>query len=994
MTSNERHLVEAPALEQLKGLGWIHLDGATLAPEKSNHRSTLRDVVLIPNLEQAIQGINPWISRENLRRVVRDVTLIQASTLMEANRWLWERLIQYFSVDQDRGRGRRGQTVKLIDFDTPENNEFLCVDQLKIQGPAQTIIPDITLFVNGLPLAVMECKSPFVTNPMAEGINQLRRYANLRNPGDTEGCEKLFHYNQVMISTHRDGARFGTISSSPEHYLEWKDPYPLDQKELGDAPTAQQVLIQGLLAPKNFLDLIRNFTVFETEGGRTVKKVARYQQFRAVQKTVARLKAPGDRKSKGGVIWHTQGSGKSLTMVFLTRKIRRDPALRDCKLVFLTDRTQLDQQLTATFRRAQGESVLHASSVSHLKELLARDASDLVTATIHKLQEGDNLGFSCLNDSDRIIVLADEAHRTQYGTLGAAINAALPNAPKIAFTGTPLITSQKTTGEFGAYIDTYTIEQAVADGATVQILYEGREAHTKVTGDSLDALFDRYFQDKTPEEKEAIKKKYGTERAVLEAPQRIGWVARDLVEHYRTHVLPNGFKAMVVTASREAAVTYKQKLDAIADAPASAVVISGKHNDPPHLAKWTNPADHKTAVEHFKQPMGEHPLSILIVKDMLLTGFDAPVCQVMYLDRKLTDHSLLQAIARVNRTMANKFSGYVVDYFGLTDYLEEALQVFSSTDVQGALKDLKDEIPKLQAAHTRAKQHLRGVNLQDTDACITRLADELKRQRFEADFRTFARQMEIVLPDPAAPPFLADLKALGKVVIGCRNRYRDEQLDIVGCGEKVRTLIEDHVRATGVDPRIPPTKLFDVEFEQVLAAHTSDRAKASEVEHAIRAHVKVKLDEDPEYYQTLSKRLEEIIQKYENRWGELLQQLLLFRDGMEQEKARQDADLGLSEEEGAFYRVLMAEVTTATGDDAMDEETHQRVLDLTKKLVAHLQRATGIVGFFDKWDEVARIKRQIKRSILGQPFGDRFGDRALAKAVTERFMDLARVRFQ
>ena len=289
MTSNERHLVEAPALEQLKGLGWIHLDGATLAPEQSNHRSTLRDVVLTPRLEQAIQCINPWISRENLRKVVREVTLIQTPTLMEANQWLWERLTQYFSVDQDLGRGRRGQTVKLIDFDIPENNEFLCVDQLKVQGPAQTIIPDITLFVNGLPLAVMECKSPFITNPMTEGINQLRRYANLRNPGDTEGCEKLFHYNQVMISTHRDGARFGTISSSVEHYLEWKDPYPLDQKELGDAPTAQQFLIQGLLAPKNFLDLIRNFTVFETASGRTVKKVARYQQFRAVQKTVARL---------------------------------------------------------------------------------------------------------------------------------------------------------------------------------------------------------------------------------------------------------------------------------------------------------------------------------------------------------------------------------------------------------------------------------------------------------------------------------------------------------------------------------------------------------------------------------------------------------------------------------------------------------------------------------------------------------------------------------
>jgi type I restriction enzyme, R subunit len=706
-----------------------------------------------PNLEQAIQRINPWISEDNLRKVVREVTLIQTSTLMESNKWFWERLTQYFSVDQDLGSGRRGQTLKLIDFDNLENNEFLCVDQFKIQGPSQNIIPDILLFVNGLPLGVIECKAPFVTDPMAEGINQLRRYANLRNPSDTEGCEKLFHYNQVMVSTYRDGARVGTISSPVEYYLEWKDPYPTDAKELGSPANAQQLLIQGLLNPATFLDIIQNFTLYETESGRTIKKIARYQQFRAVQKTIERLRAPGDRKSKGGVIWHTQGSGKSLTMVFLTQKIRRDPLLRDYKLVFLTDRTQLDGQLTATFRNAQGESVLNASSVSHLKELLARDASDLVTATIQKLQEGD-FGYSCLNDSDRIIVLADEAHRTQYGTLGAAINTALPNAPKIAFTGTPLITSEKTTQEFGGYIDTYTIEQAVADGATCQILYEGREATTKVTGDSLDALFDRYFQDKTPEEKTAIKKKYGTEKAVLEAPQRVEWIGLDLVQHYRTTILPNGFKGILVTGSREVAVLYKQKLDAVPGAPESAVVISGDHNDPPHLAKWTNPADHKKAIENFKKPIHEHPLSLLIVKDMLLTGFDAPICQVMYLDRKLTDHTLLQAIARVNRTKANKFSGYIVDYFGLTDYLADALKVFSSTDVEGALKNLKDEIPKLQAAHTKVKQHLKGLDLQDIDSCIEAMEDELKRQQFEADFRTFSKQVEIVLPDPAATPSL------------------------------------------------------------------------------------------------------------------------------------------------------------------------------------------------------------------------------------------------
>jgi len=263
-------------------------------------------------------------------------------------------------------------------------------------------------------------------------------------------------------------------------------------------------------------------------------------------------------------------------------------------------------------------------------------------------------------------------------------------------------------------------------------------------------------------------------------------------------------------------------------------------------------------------------------------------------------------------------------------------------------------------------------------------------QRFEADFRTFAKQVEIVLPDPAALPFLPDLKALGNIIIACRNRYRDPHLDILGCGEKVRALIEEHVRATGVDPRVPPTKLFDVEFEQLLATQSSDRAKASEVEHAIRAHLKVNLDDDPEYYQTLSRRLEEIIQKYENKWTELVQQLLLFRDGMERQRSQQASELGLSETEYAFHGVLLAEIAKATGDETTDEHTHEQVLALTRELVQEFEQATRIVGFFDKWEEVKRIERQIKRAILDQPFGSK----ALVAAVTQRFMELGKRHFR
>ena len=989
MASDEFDKVELPALEQLQSLGWSYVKGAKLSPKESDKRSSFKDVVLEKRLTAGIKRINPWINDENLRKVVRNLTKTQYPNLIEANRVIWTSLNQCVSAMQDLGKGNKGQTVRIVDFENPENNEFLCTNQFKVSGVNQDIIPDIVLFVNGLPLAVIECKSPYTTNPMDAGIDQLLRYANRRNPSDEEGAEKLFHYNLMMVSTHRDKARVGTITSRMEHFLEWKDPYPLTVEQIGAAEDSQDVLIAGLFSRTNFLDIMQNFTVFEPIDGRIVKKIPRYQQFRAVHKTIKRIKSGKDRKEKSGVVWHTQGSGKSLTMVFLTVKMRRDPDLRDYKLVFLTDRTQLDNQLTGTFSRTQGETIRHADSVKGLKELLAKDSSDIVTAMVQKFQEsaGDS-GFPVLNDSEKTIVLADEAHRTQYGTLGAAINTALPNAPRIAFTGTPLIKSQKTVNAFGPYIDTYTIEQAVKDGATVQILYEGREPAVRVTGDSLDSLFDEYFKDRTDDEKAEIRNRYGTNQAVLEAPQRIRRVCMDIVRHYREHIQPNGFKAMIVTSSRNAAITYKEQMDKL-DAPLSAVIISGDHNDGKRFWEHTDGNKQKQQIEDFKKPLGtgegRSDLSFLIVNDMLLTGFDAPIAQVMYLDRKLSDHSLLQAIARVNRTGKNKFRGYIVDYYGLSDYLAEALEMFSTDDVRGALVKLKEEIPRLKNAHTRVLRHFEGMDLDDLDACILHLDDKVRRQTFQTDFRIFSRQMDIVLPDPAATPFLRDLKRLGEISVRARNFHRDEQLDIAGAGEKVRELIEEHVYSTGVDPKIPPVDLLAGNYKEQLNQYKSPRAKASEIENAIRHHLKVNIDEDPEYYKKLSERLEDIIRRHEEKWDELVQLLLDFRDDIESDRKKEADDLGLSSTEFSFYNILVAELG---GAENIEEETAEQAKEVVQSLVQMLDEATRIVDFFDKWDEQRRVKREIKRVVI-----ENF-DESLVKPVTERFMELAEVKFK
>ncbi len=985
MAGDELDKVEIPAIEQLQSLGWTYVKGEDLSPDNLSERSSFKEVVLEQRLSDNIKRINPWISEQNLHKVVKDLTKTQYTNLIEANQSIWTTLNECVSVMQDLGKGNKGQTVHIIDFENPENNEFLCTNQFKVSGINQNIIPDIILFVNGLPLAVIECKSPYITNPMEAGIDQLLRYANRRTPENNEGAEQLFHYNQMMVSTHRDKARVGSITSLMEHYLEWKDPYPLTVEQVGAAESSQDVLIAGLFTKRSFLDIIQNFTVFEPVDGRVIKKIPRYQQFRAVHKTIERLKTGTTSKDKSGVIWHTQGSGKSLTMVFLSIKMRRDPDLQEYKLVFLTDRTQLDNQLTSTFTNTQGETVHHANSVKELKELLSKDASDIVTAMVQKFQENaDDFEFPVLNESDKIIVLADEAHRTQYGTLGAAINTALPNAPRIAFTGTPLIKSQKTTNSFGSYIDTYTIEQAVKDGATIQLLYEGREPAVRVTGDSLDSLFDAYFENHTEDEKAAIKKKYGTNQAVLEAPQRIRRVCMDIIKHYQEYIQPNGFKAMIVTSSRNAALIYKEQMDKLG-APQSAVIISGDHNDEKRYWDHTDATKHKKQIEDFKKPFGigegQSELSFLIVSDMLLTGFDAPIAQVMYLDKKLSDHTLLQAIARVNRTGKNKFRGYIVDYYGLSDYLTEALEMFSSEDIKGALVKLIDELPKLKNAHTRVLKHFDGVDFNDLDACILSLEDEVKRQTFQTDFQIFSKQLDIILPDPAATPFLPDLKKMGKIAVGARNLFRDEQLDIAGAGEKVRELIEEHVYSTGVDPKILPVDLLAGNYEEALNQHKTSRSKASEIEHAIKQHIRVNIDEDPEYYKKLSERLKDIIQRQGEKWEELVQLLLDFRNDIEKNRKQGAKHVGLSETEYAFYNILLVEL----GDEKKIDES--KVKDVVQSLVRMLDEATEIVDFFNKWDEQKRVRRDIKRVVISN------FDESIVKPVTERFMELAKVKF-
>lgn len=1054
MTWNEETYVEIPFCEQLARLGWEvrHLPAG--AEPGESQRLSFREVIIEPELREALRGINPFLEDDQITEVITRLDAIPQTPLIEANITATDLLLNNTTVHENRIDGTPSPTVRYIDFDHPEKNRFLAVRQFKVAVPGTTkhIIPDIVLFVNGIPLIVIECKSPAIPEPIQEAVTQLRRYSNSRDTELPEGSNRLFTYNLCMIATSRETAKVSTIGGQEEHYLEWKDPYPTPFSAInpdGQPPDSQQRLIHGMLAPARLLEILRNFTVFrENDQGKKIKIVARYQQYRAVQKILARLRSDQDPREKGGVVWHTQGSGKSLTMVFLIRAMRKDPILKKYKVVLITDRTDLERQLEETAATAD-EQVYTAGNIAELKTLLQTDTSNVVMGMMQKFQEKGKKRvrkFSILNRSDKILLLIDEAHRTQASVLGANVEQALPNCTRIAFTGTPIMKPKAvrggqrrrrtTTGIFGEYIDKYTIRESIEDGSTLQIIYEGRTSRDAVKdGRALDDLFEDMFKDHTEEEKEAIRKKYGTYRRVLEAPRRIEKIAADIIDHYRTNILPNGFKAQVVVSSRLAAVRYKEALDraladAIADLEAKAcgqddpedletlrriktdVIISGSQNDEEIYKPYTNPQKHEAQIARFKKPLDaddpekQDGLAILVVVDMLITGFDAPIEQVMYIDKRLVEHSLLQAIARVNRPASGKNCGYVVDYYGIGHHLKEALGVFADEDVEGAFDPLGDEIPKMREAYTRLLQFFAAADLNAVpesaaesssyagrtldplgneyaiNECVEYLADEEKRAEFLVLYKSFARKVDMILPDRRALDYVHPVKVIGFINTLAERRYRDRTLNLAGCGEKVRALIDDYVFSQGIDPKVPPVSITSENFEKSLSNHRSSKAKASEMAHAIRYHISQRYDYDPEFYQTLSERLNDLLTAHEEDWDTLVKELRKFLE--EVREGRQDVEHGLDPViEMPFYDILVKEVY---GSKDLSETEREIAAGTTKDIVFMIQREIRKVDFWKKATEKQLLRRYIKEILLESRLPEILQKR---NAITDRFIGLA-----
>ena len=994
---NELHLAEDPAAELLQSLGYSYVPPEDLDRE----RASFKEPILTGRLTQALKRLNPWLSGPNLTKAVRAVTHVQAASLAEANQTLYTSLTYGIALEQDRGDGRRSHTVRFLDFDNQERNEWIVTRQYRVHGSKKHVIPDVVAFVNGLPLAVVECKSPTIGDAWkAEAVKQLHRYQEAGTRWKDQGAPKLFEAAQILVGTCGERAVYGTVGTPERFFLEWKEPYPLSAVQLGQklgrAPTPQDILLYGLLEPRNLLDIVRNFVVFEVEDGRAVRKLTRYKQFIAVNEAMRRIRTARKPGARGGIVWHTQGSGKSLTMLWLALKLRRDGTQQQPAVVIVTDRTKLDRQISGVFTACGFPNPERADSVRGLRRILEHPTGRTVMTTIQKFQEltgpggGPRRGqvHPTLSEAANIFVMVDEAHRTQYQSLAANMRQALPNACFLGFTGTPIDKKDRSTlRTFGSYIDTYTIEQAVQDKATVPIFYESRLADLQIIGQTIDQVFDRVFADRSEEERAVIKRRFATEQEIACAPRRIEVVCLDLIEHFNRFIAPNGFKAQVVATSRHAAVSYKETLDRL-NGPESALIMSAGHNDEERLARWhLRREEQDRAIERFKD-RGD-PLAVLVVCDMLLTGFDAPVEQVMYLDAPLKEHTLLQAIARVNRPHGEeKTYGLVVDYWGVSARLQEALDIFSTTEIQGALTPSVDELPRLQSRHAAAMRFFQSVaDTSDLDACVRVLEPEDARAGFDLAFRRFSQSMDMLLPDQRALTYHADLCWLGKIRGTARARYRDDRLDLSGCGEKVRQLIADAVAADGIEILVREVQLFSPEFDEKVEALKSDEAKASEMEHAIRHEINVRVEENPAFYQSLRQRLEEIIEQRRRERVDAAEQLSLLNGLREQLKGEQDKaqEVGLDGRGFAIYGLLKEGRPTQAGEKTVTYEAANRELaSLIDEAVAPF---TELVDWHQKEDVQREMRSKIKRLLRAGGINPKAVD-----SLAVEIVDLAKVR--
>jgi type I restriction enzyme R subunit len=715
--------VEAAALSWFEGMGYEIMHGPEIAPgEPAAERSDYADAFLRGRIRSALARLNPNVPEPAVDEAARKVTRTETPSLVENNRRFHKLLTDGIDVEYRRPDGSiAGDKVWLFDFNQPDLNEWLAVNQFTVIENKHNRRADLVIFVNGLPLALIELKNPGDENATTRGaFNQLQTYK--------KDIPSLFTTNEVLVASDGLDARAGTLTANWERFMPWRTVDGLEVAAKGTP--GLEVLLKGIFAKERFLDLVRHFVAFEDDGTTITKKLAGYHQFHAVNKavgcTVTAASPKGDKRV--GVIWHTQGSGKSLTMAFYAGKIILHPAMANPTLVILTDRNDLDNQLYGTFSLCQGlirQKPAQADSREEVRDLLKVASGGVIFTTIQKFfPETKGAKYPPLSDRRNIVVLADEAHRSQYDFIdGFArhMRDALPNASFIGFTGTPIELSDKNTqAVFGDYIDVYDIQRAVEDGATVRIYYEGRMAKIELDDaerPTLDENFEEITEGEEAQKKEKLKTKWARLEALVGAKKRVKLVAEDIVNHFEQRLAALDGKAMIVCMSRRICVDLYDQIIALRpqwhDQDDTRgfikIVMTGSAADP---TEWQQHIRNKKGrddlAKRFKN--ADDPLKLVIVRDMWLTGFDAPCMHTMYADKPMRGHGLMQAIARVNRVFKDKPGGLVVDYLGLADQLKKALANYTEGDRHQAGIDKAEAVALLLEKYEIVANMLHGFD--------------------------------------------------------------------------------------------------------------------------------------------------------------------------------------------------------------------------------------------------------------------------------------------
>ncbi len=1001
---NELNEAELPAVALLQRLGYTYVPREILAPERDNER----EVLLKGRLKAALLRLNPWLKENDAERVIFALENLDAVG-MARNQLVHEYLVYGLPLEVDDADGRRTRTAAFFDFEQPGRNEFVVTNQMRVrrgneaggktEDDERVVKPDIVLFVNGIPLVVIEAKSPTLMDVWkVRAVRQMLRYQEAGPEFHGTGAPELFYYNLACVAICGADAAFAGIAAPENVYSGWKcvEPYTeaAVREQFGTEAKGQAQLIVGLLSPATLLEVLRDFVVFEPERGRLLKKLPRYQQFRAVRKAMDRLLTHEKPEERGGVVWHTQGSGKSLTMLWLATKLRREPRLDNPTIVIVTDRTQLDTQITGTFKRCGFPAPEHAGSTKELRKLLMLGSGRTIMTTIQKFEDaltGENGRIDSLNDADNVFVMVDEAHRTQYGLLGAKMAKALPSATFLGFTGTPIDKSfrKSTMRRFGPLIDKYTIPESVADHATVQIMYEARLAELSIIGaNTLDRLFETIFSNEPEDVRAQIRRRYANKDALAEADRRIEMIAEDIARHYTERIKANGFKCQVVAPSRAAAIKYAAKLSDSFHIEAYPIITTTPDDGPEFaIARGLN---HEQIVYQFKDPDGKPEM--LVVVDMLLTGFDAPIEQVMYLDKPLREHGLLQAIARVNRRFSRhadgvtteKEYGLIVDYYGVSNELEAALSEFDPRDVQSSLEPLEDSPGVvIESAAVKAEAFFKGKSLDNAWECIEVFVDpattELRAdlfEKFDAGYKDFAGLMDRYLPAAGALAYTDRLTRLTRIRSYVRAQFLREKahVDWSGVSMKVKQLLDSRIDAE-VRELMKPVSILDANFQEKISQLPHDEARASVMEHAIRAQIKERIAENPVFYEKLSQQLQRIIDEMKQRLidaAEACRRMIqLKQDAIGEAQAA--ADQGLTELSFALYELLEQSTeggSTGEGEPRVREERPAYRTDFNDGLKASalkieqiMRKGQSIIDWYTNDDVQREMRRDIKREL-------------------------------